>query len=39
MNKLGVSFELKNIPVLDPDFMPIHRFNKAFLATAKKPVS
>ena len=38
MNRFGVSVELKHTPVLDPDFMPLMRFNHAFLADAKKPV-
>ena len=29
---------VKNLPPLDPDFLPILQFNRAFLATAKKPV-
>ena len=39
MEKYGINVELKNIPVLDPEFMPIYRFNQAFLEGAKKPVS
>ena len=39
MNRYGVSVELKNIPSLDPEFIPIARFNRAFLKDAKKPVS
>lgn len=39
MNRYGVSVELKNIPSLDPEFIPIARFNRAFLQDAKKPVS
>ena len=39
MNRFGISVELKHIPSLDPDFMPLLRFNRAFLADAKKPVS
>ena len=39
MNRFGINVELKNVPVLDRDFMPIMRFNRAFLADAKKPVS
>lgn len=39
MNHHGISVEIKNIPVLDPEFTPILRFNQAFLATAAKPVS
>ncbi|MEY8403510.1 ROK family protein [Oscillospiraceae bacterium 44-34] len=38
MNRFGVNVELKHIPVLDPEFMPLMRFNHAFLADAKKPV-
>ena len=39
MNRFGIPVELKHIPSLDPDFMPLLRFNRAFLADAKKPVS
>ena len=35
MNRFGINVELKNTPVLDPDFMPLMRFNRAFLAGAK----
>ena len=38
MEHAGISFSVKNRPVLDPDFMPLQRFNEAFLADAKKPV-
>ena len=38
MNRFGINVELKNVPALDPEFMPLMRFNRAFLATAKKPV-
>ncbi len=38
MNRFGVNVELKHIPALDPDFIPLMRFNHAFLADAKKPV-
>ena len=38
MNRFGISVELKNVPVLDPEFIPLMRFNRAFLAGAKKPV-
>ena len=38
MNKYGINVELKNVPVLDPEFIPLMRFNRAFLADAKKPV-
>ena len=39
MNRFGISVELKNVPVLDPEFMPLLKFNRAFLEGAKKPVS
>ena len=38
MNRFGINVELKHTPVLDPDFIPLMRFNRAFLADAKKPV-
>ena len=39
MEFLGVNINIKNSPELDPEFIPLHLYNKAFLATAKKPVS
>ena len=39
MERFGISVEIKNIPELDKNFMPIMKFNEAFLADAKKPVS
>ena len=39
MKHLGVDICVKNAPVLDPAFIPMGLFNKAFLKTAKKPVS
>lgn len=39
MERFGISVELKNKPVLDPDFMPLLQFNRAFLKGAAKPVS
>ena len=38
MNLFGIKFEVKNKPVLDSGFVPIHKFNQAFLQDAKKPV-
>ena len=38
MNHLGVEIAVKNVPALDPAFIPMGLFNKAFLSTAKKPV-
>ena len=39
MNHLGINVSVKNSPVLDPEFLPIGLFNKAFLADATKPVA
>ena len=39
MQFLGVNIPVKNIPELDPGFIPLHLYNRAFLADAKKPVS
>ena len=39
MERFGISVELKNKPVLDPGFMPLLQFNRAFLKGAAKPVS
>ncbi len=39
MNHCGIAFDVKNRPCLDSEFMPVLLFNRAFLKTAKKPVS
>ena len=39
MERYGISVDVKNVPVLDPEFTPILQLNRAFLKTAKKPVS
>ena len=39
MERYNIDVRIKNVPPLDPDFIPILKFNQAFLATAKKPVS
>ena len=39
MKHFGVDVPVKNVPVLDPEFMPIGLFNRAFLSGAEKPVS
>ena len=39
MKHLNVEIPVKNIPVLDPEFIPMGLFNRAFLETAKKPIS
>ena len=39
MERYNIDVRIKNVPPLDPDFIPILKFNQAFLSTAKKPVS
>ena len=38
MNYLGVEVSVSNVPELDPEFLPLNKFNAAFLSTAKKPI-
>ena len=38
MHFLGLDIDLRCKPELDPGFLPLNRFNAAFLAGAKKPV-
>ena len=38
MNHLGIPCSIRNIPELDPAFLPLHVFNRAFLADARQPV-
>ena len=38
MTVYGIDVPIKNVPALDPGFIPIGAFNTAFLKTAKKPV-
>lgn len=38
MNYLGIETEIKNIPKLDEGFIPLYKFNKAFLKTATVPI-
>ena len=37
MEHLGIDVPIRNIPPLDPGFLPLNRFNEAFLRTAKQP--
>jgi len=39
MQHFGITVPVKNSPVLDPEFIPIGLFNRAFLKDAAKPVS
>ncbi len=38
MNRYGIEIPIVNSPALDPEFVPLGAFNKAFLREAKKPV-
>ena len=38
MKHAGIEVPVKNAPPLDPGFLPVLKFNQAFLAAAKKPV-
>ena len=38
MEHLGISFSFTAVPELDPGFLPLGLFNRAFLAGAEKPV-
>jgi len=39
MNCFGIEVDVMNIPVLDPGFIPIAKFNRAFLKNASRPVA
>ena len=39
MEFLGINIPVKNLPELDQGFIPLHKFNEAFLKTATKPIS
>ena len=39
MVRYNVNVDIKNKPILDPEFTPLLKFNQAFLAGATKPVS
>ena len=38
MDLYGIQIPITNIPKLDPNFIPIGRFNREFLKTARKPL-
>ena len=38
MEYLGVKFDLKNVPTLDPGFIPFGVWIEAYLKDAKKPI-
>ena len=38
MEYLGIKIDVKNAPKLDPGFIPLLKYNRAFLKDAKKPV-
>ena len=39
MKRFGISVELKHVPPLDQEFIPLLPFNRAFLAGAEKPLA
>ena len=39
MERYGITVSIDHVPELDPEFIPMLRFNQAFLKDAKKPVS
>ena len=39
MERYNITVDIKNKPVLDPDFMPLLRYNQEFEKNATKPVS
>ena len=38
MNRFGIEVSLKQSPKLDPGYIPLYRFNQAFLKDAKAPL-
>ena len=38
MRFLGLDIPVKNVPELDAGFIPLQKFNEAFLAGAKQPI-
>lgn len=39
MKHLGIEIPVKNMPALDPEFIPIDLFNRAFLKDARTPIA
>lgn len=37
MNLHGIEFDIQNLPILDPSFIPVSLYNRAFQLTADKP--
>ena len=38
MEHLGINVNVKNVPELDAGYIPLHKFNAAFLEGAEKPL-
>lgn len=38
MKHLGIEVSVKHVPELDPGFLPLGKFNAAFLKDAKQPL-
>ena len=39
MNYLGISFDMKHVPELDPGFIPFGVWSEAYLKGAEKPLA
>ena len=39
MERYGISVNLKNKPALDPDFLPLYRWEQEYLKAAKEPIA
>ena len=39
MKHLGIEVSVKHVPELDPGFLPLGKFNAAFLKDAKQPLA
>lgn len=39
MKRFGIEANIQNKPILDPDFLPLYRWEEAYLAGAKEPIA
>ena len=39
MNRCGIEISYKNVPKLDPQFIPMEQFTRAYLKGAKQPLA
>ena len=38
MNRYGIEVSLRHSPKLDPAYLPLYKFNQAFLRDARQPL-